>query len=149
MQVPEDAGLQSATTGATGTSTDDFIRIVARVPRVIAILGLAGGLVAGIFKGLGYGAAFLVGAVAAYVNFRLIEWIVNSLLQRVLAKPIKRPRLHGAKVFIQLALFVVGLFVILRFSGFNLTAVLFGFLVCPAAVLFESVYFLFNIYGHS
>ena len=147
--LPDDAGLTPGIAGTGARSTTDFVRIVARVPRLIAILGVAGGIATALYRGIGYGTAFLIGAVAAFVNFKLIERLVTGLLRRMLEKPVKRPRLQGAKVFIQLALFLVGLFVILRFSGFNLTAFLFGFLVCPAAVMIESVYFLLITYGHS
>jgi hypothetical protein len=46
----------------------------------------------------------------------------------------------GFRIFIQFALSVLGASVILRFSGFNVMAALFGFLVCPAAVLVEMVW---------
>ena len=145
----DDAGLTPGMADPSARSTTDFVRIVARVPRLITILGVAGGIATALLRGIGYGTAFLIGAVAAYVNFRVIERLVTALVRRVLAKPVKHPRLQGAMVFIQLALFLIGLFVILRFSGFNLTAFLFGFLVCPAAVMIESVYFLLITYGHS
>lgn len=127
----------------------DLGQVVARVPRLIIALGIVGTCVAGILKGPAWSMAFLIGAAAAYFNFRLIERLVTTLVQMVLSQPVKRPKLHGFKVFIQLAIFVVGLFVILRFSGFNLAAAFFGFLVCPAAVLLESIYFLLITYGHS
>lgn len=127
----------------------DLNQVIERVPRLILVLGLAGAGVAAMYRGPGYGIAFLVGVVAAYWNFRLIERLVKTLMQMLIETPVKRPRLHGFKLFLQLALFVAGLFVILRFSGFNVTAALYGFLVCPAAVLVQSIYYLLTIYGHS
>jgi hypothetical protein len=52
-------------------------------------------------------------------------------------------------LFLQLALFVLGAFVIIRFSGFNIVVALYGFLVCPAAVMLEAIYYLLLTYGHS
>ena len=51
-------------------------------------------------------------------------------------------------MFIRFAFFVLGAFVILRFSGFNIVVALCGFLVCPAAVMLEILYELLT-YGHS
>ena len=62
--------------------------------------------------------------------------------------PRNRPKRRGVRLFIQFALFVLGAFVILRLSGFNVVAALCGFLVCPAAVMLEILYELFT-YGHS
>ena len=51
-------------------------------------------------------------------------------------------------VLAALILVVLGAFVILKYSGFNLVAAFFGFLVCPAAAIAELVYELLT-YGHS
>jgi hypothetical protein len=119
------------------------------MPRAIIGLGVLG-VCAGIFyRGPAWAAAFLVGTIAAYWNFRLVERMVKALVQMMVEKSVKRPKLHGFRLFSQLGLFVAGLFVILRFSGLNLTAGMLGFLVCPAAVMLESIYFLFITYGHS
>lgn len=127
----------------------DLNQIVDRVPR--AIIGLSVlGVFAGVFySGAAWSAAFLVGAIAAYWNFRLIERLVKALVGTMIEKPVKRPKLHGFRLFAQLGLFVAGLFVILRFSGLNLIAAMAGFLVCPAAVMLESIYYLLITYGHS
>ncbi|MDP9053500.1 MAG: ATP synthase subunit I [Acidobacteriota bacterium] len=129
--------------------TADLNGAIARVPRLIALLGIAGALVAGGIGGFGYAGAFLIGAVAAYFNFRLIETFVSRLLQAVGAQPGKRPRVAGLRLFIQLALFVIAAFVILRVSGIDLAVAFCGFLVCPGAVMLESIYYLITYYGHS
>ena len=126
----------------------DFDEGIARVPRVIAVLGLAGTGVAARVGGLPYALAFFVGAAAAYLNFRLLERFVNKLGRLAAAAPAKPPKVSGARMFLQFALGVIGAFVILRVTGFNVVAALCGFLVCPAAVMFEIVYELFT-YGHS
>jgi hypothetical protein len=126
----------------------DLDQAVARVPLVIAVLGLTGAGVAWRFGGLPYATAFLVGAVAAYLNFRLIERFVKRLLQALSANPEKPPKAAGFRLFLQLALFVAGAFVILRYSGFNIAVALYGFLVCPAAVMLEAIFYLLT-YGHS
>lgn len=126
----------------------DFDKGIARVPPLIGVLGLLGsGVVWGVW-GISYSGAFLVGAVAAWFNFRLLEGFVNKLGRLAAAEPGKPPRLSGVRLFIQFVLFVAGAFVILRLTGFNVVAALCGFLVCPAAVMVEIVYELIT-YGHS
>jgi hypothetical protein len=126
----------------------EFDKGIARVPVLIGVLGLLGsGVVWGVW-GISHSVAFLVGAVAAWFNFRLLEGFVNKLGRLAAAEPGKPPRVSGIWLFIQFALFVAGAFVILRLTGFNVVAALCGFLVCPAAVMIEIVYELFT-YGHS
>jgi hypothetical protein len=126
----------------------DLDRAVARLPVLIAALGLLGAAVAWHFRGIAFASAFLMGAAGAYLNFRLIERFVNRLLQAVAFRPLRPPRRAGLILFLQLALFILGAFVIIRFSGLNIAAALYGFLVCPAAVMLEAIYYLLT-YGHS
>ena len=124
-------------------------RAIARIPRWIVVLGLLGTGLAGRMGGAPYAGAFLVGAVAAWLNFRLIERAVNRL-GRLASAPAAKPagKGTGAWMFIQFAVVVLGAFVILKVSGFNLAAAFLGFLVCPAAAIAELLYELL-IYGHS
>jgi ATP synthase I subunit len=126
----------------------DFDRGIARVPLLIAALGLLGSLAAWRIWGVSAAGAFLCGAAAAYFNFRLLERFVNRLGRLAAAEPAKPPKVSGARMFIQLGLCVPGAFVIIRLSGFNVVAALCGFLVCPAAVMVEILYELIT-YGHS
>ena len=130
----------------------DFDKGIARIPILIAVLGAAGTVAAGRIGGLTYAGAFFIGAGAAYFNFRLLERFVNRLgelaaqaAKSAVPKPVKA---SGVRVFIQFGFFVLGVFVILRLSGFNVVVALCGFLVCPAAVILEILYELLN-YGHS
>ncbi len=126
----------------------DFDKGIARIPPLIVVLGLAGTGMAGRMGGLLYAGSFLAGAIAAYLNFRVIERFVNRLGELALAASSKPPKIRGIRLFIQFILFVLGAFVILRLSGFNVIAALCGFLVCPAAVILEILYELLT-YGHS
>jgi hypothetical protein len=127
----------------------DLEQAIVRVPMLIAVLGLIGAGVAWHFGGLPYAGSFLAGAGAAYLNFRLIERFVKRLLRALSAEPLKPPKAAGFRLFLQLSLFVLAAFVILRFSGLNVVVALYGFLVCPAAVLLEAIYYLVLTYGHS
>jgi hypothetical protein len=127
----------------------DLDRALHRVPLLIAVLGVIGAAIAWHFGGIRYSTAFLTGAAAAYFNFRLIERFVARLVGSLAGNPAKRPKFAGFRLFFQLALFLAIAFVILRFSGFNIVVALYGFLVCPAAVMIEAIYFLILTYGHS
>jgi hypothetical protein len=109
---------------------------------------LIGTGLAGQMGGIRYALAFLGGAAAAYVNFRLIERFVNRLGQLAAAEPAKPRKALGVRMFIRFAFFILGAFVILRLSGFNVAVAMCGFLVCPAAVMLEIFYELLT-YGHS
>jgi hypothetical protein len=129
-------------------------RQIARIPRLIAILGAVGTGVAGLFGGFGYAGAFFIGAGAAYFNFKLVERVVTGLTQRIAESAqagteqvAKAPKMFGIRMAIQFGLFILGTFVILRFTGFNVVLALLGFFVCPAAVILEILYEL--TYGHS
>jgi uncharacterized membrane protein YuzA (DUF378 family) len=133
----------------------DVDRQIARIPRLIVVLGVVGTGIAGLFGGLPYAGAFFIGAGAAYFNFKLVERVVTGLTQRVASlattAPADLPKSHklfGVRLAIQFGLFVLGTFVILRLSGFNVVLALFGFFVCPAAVMLEILYELIT-YGHS
>lgn len=127
----------------------DLDRALQRVPLLIAVLGLVGSAVAWHYGGFAYAAAFLVGAIAAYFNFRLIERFVARLVGAMTKNPGRRPKFASLSLLIQLALFLIGAFVILRFTGFNIVVAVYGFLVCPAAVMIEAIYYLIFTYGHS
>jgi hypothetical protein len=118
------------------------------VPRIIAVLGVVGTGLAGQIGGIRYALAFLAGAAAAYVNFLLLERFVNRLGRLVAQEPAKPRKAFGARMFIRFAFFILGAFVILRLSGFNVAVAMCGFLVCPAAVMIEIFYELLT-YGHS
>jgi hypothetical protein len=127
----------------------DLDRALQRVPLLIAVLGLMGGGIAWHFGGISYSIAFITGAAAAYFNFRLIERFVVRLVGGMAENPAKRPRFAGFRIFLQLVLFLTVAFVILRFTGFSIVVAVYGFLVCPAAVMIEAIWYLILTYGHS
>ena len=119
----------------------DFDGAIRRVPGWMAAIGLLGTGGAGQMGGMHWAGPFLVGAVASYFNFRIIERFANTLGSA--------PRKAGGyALFIQFTLFALGAFVILRSSGFSVGAAFLGFLVCPAAATAELIYELLT-YGHS
>jgi hypothetical protein len=126
----------------------DFDRAIARVPKLIALLGLIGGGTYWARNGLTDGSSFLAGAVAAWLNFKLLERFVNRLGELALAQPGKAVKASGFRAFIPFAMVVAAVFVIIRLTGFNAAVALWGFLVCPAAVMLEILYELIT-YGHS
>jgi len=126
-----------------------FEQAIARMPRWILALAVVGTAVAGIFLGGAVAGGFLMGSIAAYVNFRMIERAVNRAARLSMEPGTKPPgKGTGVWVLIQFGGLILGAFVILRSSGFSLTAAICGFFVCPAAALIEIVYELVT-YDHS
>jgi hypothetical protein len=124
---------------------DEFEAAIARLPRWILGLAAIGTAIAGPFLGLAYAGGFLLGAIGAYFNFRLVERAVNRVARDAVGGDAKK---RSNLLLIQFAGLVLGAFVIIRYSGFNLPAAFVGFLVCPAAVVLEIVYELVT-YEHS
>ncbi len=119
-----------------GSDAASFEQAIARLPRWILGLAVTGTALAGTFLGLSYAGGFLVGSLAAWVNFRVIARAANRLGK---TPGEKAGTGTGAWVFIQFTGLLSGAFVILGFSGFNKTAAFCGLLVCPAAVVVEIV----------
>ncbi len=126
----------------------DYDRAIARFPAWILALAVLGAAAAGIWCGIACAGGFLVGAIAAYLNFRIIERAANRIARLAKEGSAGTGRRTGVALLIQFGIFVLAAFVILRFSGFNMAAAFCGFLVCPAAAILEIVYELFK-YGHS
>ena len=126
----------------------DYNRALSRLPNWMLLLAVIGTAMAASNAGLPAAAGFILGAIAAWLNLKLIERAVNRIVRLAAAEPGKVRARSGVGIFIQFAVFATLAFVILRFTGFNLMAALLGFLVCPGAVIVEIVYGLFT-YGHS
>lgn len=123
---------------------EDYERALARLPKWMFGLSLIGAIIAFRYAGLTGAAGFLLGAIAAWFNLRLVEKGVSRLVRLVAAEPGKGRASSGIRMYIQFAVFAALAFVILRFTGFNVKAALLGFLVCPAAAVVEIGYELFN-----
>jgi ATP synthase I chain len=126
----------------------DYERALGRLPNWMILLGTIGTALAARYAGISGAVGFLTGALAAWLNLRLIERGVDRIVRLVGAQPGKARGGSGVWMFVQFFIFGTLAFVILRFTGFNLMAALFGFLVCPAAAIVEIVYELIT-YGHS
>jgi hypothetical protein len=114
----------------------DFERASRRIERLLVCVAVAGTALAGKIGGWKWAAGFLVGAVAAWFNFRWLKRLVGALGG------------ERAPSSFRLALryFLLGGcgYVIVRFSSIPVTAVIAGMLVLIAAIfieiLFELVY---------
>ena len=126
----------------------DYERALARLPRWMGLLGIIGTGVAARYAGVSGAVGFLLGAIGAWLNLRLIERGVDRIIRMTSTEPGTVRAGSGVRIFGQFAVFAAIAFVILKVTGFNLMAALLGFLVCPVAVLVEIVYELFT-YGHS
>ncbi len=129
----------------------DVEQAIARLPRWILFLTLAGVAPCYLHGGIPWIAGFLVGAVASYWNFRGIRRVVDTLARKAAEASdasVPRPRASGAlfRVVLRFVLLGVGVFAILRVSEISVTAVLIGLFVSVAAVLLEILYELTFLY---
>ena len=108
-----------------------------RVPRWSAILALIGAATVGYKMGPRPAAAFLIGAIGSYWNFRSWQRLVGRIADSV-TNPAVAPGFGSALlILLRLSLLGVGAFVILRYSRESLVALLMGLFVSFAAVLVE------------
>ena len=124
-----------------------FDQAIRRLRLWILLFAAMGTAAAAAFYGISLAGGFMLGAVAAYINLRLIDRAVERVARLATGDAAKPGSGTGAWMFIRFGIIVTGAFVILRFSGFNVAAMC-GFLVCPAAVMIEIFYELLT-YGHS
>ena len=118
----------------------EFERAIARLPRWMLFLAVTGTAAAALLNGISAAGGFLVGSLAAYINLRVIERTVGRIGRLAGVEGKKPGRGTGVRVFIQFSGLILGVLVILVFSGLSRTAAFCGFLVCPAAAILEIVY---------
>lgn len=113
-----------------------YDRAIARVFRWMAAAAAAGAIAALFWRGWQGAAAFSLGAVAAYYNFRWLHEAVEALAPE--------PRRVRRRIFVFLGLRYAGLaaggYVIVKIFGMNAIAALLGLFVPVAAVIIEIVY---------
>lgn len=117
----------------------EFDEAVARIPRWILLLAVCGTAFAGLRYGLGAAAGYLIGSLAAWANFWLIERVASKVARRA-AQGEKTGGGTGAWVFIQFTGLILVALAILIVSGFSRPAAFCGLLITPAAVILEMVY---------
>jgi hypothetical protein len=107
-----------------------------RIYRGMAWLGCAGALAGLCFKGWLWALAFLLGAVASYLNFFWLHQAVDAL------GPNARPTRKRLGVFLGLRYVLLGGagYVIVKVFGMNAIAALAGLFVPVAAVMLEILY---------
>jgi hypothetical protein len=117
----------------------EFDEAVARIPRWMLLLAVAGTVVALLRYGLSVTGGFLVGAIAAWVNFRVIEGVASRVTNLAQAGQ-KAGGGTGVWAFIQFIALVLAALAILFVSGFSRPAAFCGLMIVPAAVMLEMVY---------
>jgi hypothetical protein len=110
---------------------DIFERTAARVSRTIALIAFAGGSIAFAWGGWRAGLGFLVGATAAWFNFRWLKSFVSGL------GPGGQPGRFALFFAFRYVILALGAYVILRFSKSSLPAALTGLFAPLAAVIIE------------
>jgi hypothetical protein len=113
--------------------TEFYDRVVRRISRIILFLGLAGAIGLAIMRGIGSGAAFLLGAAVSFASFWGWRHLVDAL------GPNPKQRSHAFFVIRLLALVGVAC-VIIKFLGLNVAAAALGLLVSGASVVLEIIY---------
>jgi len=108
-----------------------------RITRITVILTAGGSLFCWFWRGWKWGAAYLLGATASYLNFRWLKRLVEAL------GPAPRVRLSPRFAVIMGLRYLVlaaGAYVIVNFTSLSLPAALAGLLVPAAAVILEIIF---------
>ena len=117
-----------------------FDKAIIRIPRWILGLALAGTVFAGFRYGLSAAGGFLTGALAASLNFWLIERAASRITRLAQHCGEKSGGGTGTWIFIQFTGLILGALAIIMVSGFSRSAAFCGLLAAPAAVILEVVY---------
>jgi hypothetical protein len=113
---------------------------VRRIERAMLALGLAGSLAGTAVGGWRWGAGFLLGALASYLNFRWLKQLVYALSHAALS-PGKPPRARVAVILgFRYLILAAGAYAIVNYSELSLTAALMGLFVSVAAVMLEILF---------
>lgn len=111
-----------------------------RLGRFILVLLPVGTVVSAWESGGGMAAAFGLGGVLAYLNYRWLVAVVDALVQ---AQKAAVPRRAYVKLFLPVVLLVIFLYVIFAHSWLSVVGVLAGLFLLVAGVLLEAVYEIF------
>lgn len=115
-------------------SERDFYRqVIGRISLIILILGSIGTVALTAIKGLNIGLGFLIGAALSYLSFWRWQQVVSAIGP---GSGKKSPWMFILRI---LALGVAA-YVIIKFLGLNVGAVLAGLLVSAASVIIELIY---------
>jgi len=111
-----------------------------RIERAMFALGLAGALAGTVGVGWRWGAGFLLGALASYLNFRWLKQLVYAINQA--ATSVRRPpRARIALILgFRYLILAAGAYAIVNYSELSLTAALAGLFVSVAAVMLEILF---------
>jgi len=122
----------------------EFDEAVARIPRWMLLLAAGGTAITLLRYGVSVTGGFLVGAIAAWVNFRVIEGVAAHVTNLAQAGG-KAGGGTGVWAFIQFIALVLAALAILFVSGFSKPAAFCGLMITPTAVMVEMVYELVTI----
>ncbi|HLI83994.1 MAG TPA: ATP synthase subunit I [Bryobacteraceae bacterium] len=113
-----------------------YERALARIPRFMGLLALAGVLVTLLWKGWRAAAGFAFGSFLSWINFRLLKRIADSI-----GAAGSGPSVAGA-VFFGSRYLILGMlaYVILKLTNISLPAALAGLFLPLGAVLAEIVF---------
>ena len=115
-------------------------RAVERIQRWTVALGLGGSVAGMLVLGWQWGAGFLLGALASWLNFRWLKRFVAALGQ-VATGAKAPPRKRVAVIFgLRYLILAAGAYAIVKYSGLSLAAALAGLFVAVAAVIAEIVF---------
>ncbi len=123
---------------------DLYLTAQRRITWMTVVLAAGGTVVCAILSGVPGALGFATGSFFSWANFRLIKRIVDSV-----GKPAQGRRGAAFAVFLGLRYAVLGAagYVILKYFGVNLLAVLAGLLAVVAAVILEAIYQLITYAG--
>jgi hypothetical protein len=109
-----------------------FESALERIAKAAFAIAAGGAIAVTVWKGWPWGAGFAIGAIASWMNFRLLKQIVDALGS---TRPVRKRLV--AMAGLRYALLGGGAYVILHYSPVSVTATLLGLFVAVAAVIVE------------
>ncbi len=120
---------------ATPGEAAQYDRPIARIRRIIVVLGALGVIFVSVTYGVRSGAGFLLGAIASLLSFWRQQRTVEALGPQTVAK---RPPVR--RFIVQFGMLALAGYVIVKYLGVNRIAVVSGLLLAGVAVTIEILY---------
>jgi hypothetical protein len=121
-----------------------YVRSESRISLLTLLLGVLAGLPVGYFRGWRWGLGIFIGAILAWVNFRVLKQGVDALASAATAQAdqpnVRVPLLTYFKAMFRYGLIALCVYVIFRYLNVPVLSMIFGLCALGAATIAVSVH---------